>query len=387
MKSPEPNTSKISSLPIGCEERCPACPHRRLTQEESQIKKQEFLSRTLSKWADQIEPIQSMPPDQRWNYREKVCLKAEWVKDPNGNASSIWDFGVRIALHRSLHKSLDKKYEFVGIKKCPIHSDKIKNILQKLATQIPSPSQFPLHYIVISGSLVTFVLKSKTMPDRAFFKNIDFTSLGITGAYINLNPACGQRVFSSRGWVFIWGQPFASQNRLQYGPASFHQLIPKLSNHALQSSLNFFSIQPGDQILDLYSGIGISLALWESHGAQTLGIELNGESVACAKKNSLNSAILQGRISDRIPQIREWAAKNFHLFANPPRMGFEPGVLKIITRDLAPKKFIYQSCSPGTLARDLIFLTSNQYKVVKIMSYDFFPQTRHVEALCFLERN
>ena len=73
------------------------------------------------------------------------------------------------------------------------------------------------------------------------------------------------------------------------------------------------------------------------------------------------------------------------VFMDPPRAGSDKKFLDSLLR-LKPKKIVYISCNPETLARDLKHLTGNGYSVRQIQPVDMFPSTGHVEAVCLLSR-
>ena len=115
-------------------------------------------------------------------------------------------------------------------------------------------------------------------------------------------------------------------------------------------------------------------------------MELNGDAIACARINAPAAISLRGLCRDRIPQIEE-QARNYAevlLFVNPPRTGIEFEITDWIGQKLRPRRIAYLSCSAGTLRKDLDRLTAEGYLVEKIISYDFFPQTHHVETLVLL---
>jgi tRNA/tmRNA/rRNA uracil-C5-methylase (TrmA/RlmC/RlmD family) len=74
------------------------------------------------------------------------------------------------------------------------------------------------------------------------------------------------------------------------------------------------------------------------------------------------------------------------LYVNPPRTGLEDGIAEWITLFMKPVRMAYLSCSAGTLSRDLAILCKSEYYVDKIIPFDFFPQTIHVESLVLLKR-
>lgn len=209
--------------------------------------------------------------------------------------------------------------------------------------------------------------------------------MGIQGIYVNVNASAGQRVFlghwNSRSWRKVWGESTAvGPMGLRHGPQSFQQLIPVLYEDALAEARQWLKPGPGVSVLDLYTGVGASLRIWKEAGAHALGVELLGEAVGIA-----GSDILQGRVSERLPQIQAWLTGASVVFTNPPRTGMEPEVVEWLGKSARPSRIAYLSCSAGTLSRDLSKLENNAYLVRRIIPYDFFPQTQHVESLALLE--
>jgi tRNA/tmRNA/rRNA uracil-C5-methylase (TrmA/RlmC/RlmD family) len=367
-------------LQPGCQIQCPGCAHRGWALVRSENQKQSWLSTKLNPWVNQIERIRSPKNQYRWNYRNKTCLHAKWD-------GKKWIFG----LLKKDPKNWRAQPEIVDLSSCPVHTESVRKAVQILSELLPEPSVFPLVFLSISGSLLTFVLKSKAQPEVPV---LPWESLGFTGVFFNLNPSAGNRVFSSRGWKLIWGEEYGvqagEQGEFFYGPDSFQQLIPDLHQDALDEAEQYLNPGPLDGVIDLCSGVGRSLSLWKSRGAHTLGVELNGEAIRCAEKKIGKEICLRGRASERIPQLTKWIAdKNpvcLSIYANPPRLGLEPEVTQWITHIARPKKLAYLSCSAGTLARDLSILSNSGYLVRRIIPYDFFPQTHHVETLALLVR-
>jgi tRNA/tmRNA/rRNA uracil-C5-methylase (TrmA/RlmC/RlmD family) len=202
----------------------------------------------------------------------------------------------------------------------------------------------------------------------------------VEGFFLNLHPSAGDRVFASRGWQTLWGQGHA------HGPSSFQQLIPSLYAEALAQAASFLRPESDLDFLDLYCGVGASLAHWHP-SRRILGVEVHGESIGYARTSHPEAEFLQGRVEERIPQIESWRrSEEFLLFANPPRLGIEPVALRWVAERARPIRLAYLSCSPGTLAKDLSVLQGTGYDIHGIQPYDFFPNTHHVEALVLLSR-
>jgi 23S rRNA (uracil1939-C5)-methyltransferase len=366
-----------AKLREGCVESCPACPHRRLNLQESLFQKQQFLEKRLGEFACLLQPIRSVSEEQRWNYRKKVCLAAEH----NG---LHWNIGVR------------KKDKVIPIHDCPVHHEQINQNISLLSKVLPEPEKFPLAYLVQSGNQLTLVVKCRELPDLAWMTEQvkhELQKNGVEGVWLHMHPSAGKKIFGKGGWHLVFGKSrSATDENLVYGPLSFQQVLPALYNDSLEAASDFLSPANNHTIIDLYCGIGASLRKWTESGSESIGVELGGEALECAAINAPQAQLLRGKCSQRIPQLNEFMGNNnatgkeIVLYANPPRTGLEKDVIQWIALILKPKRMAYLSCSAGTLNRDLNYLCQTGFKVRKLIPYDFFPQTLHVENLALIEK-
>ena len=364
-------------IPIGCVSECRGCKHREWTMMKSLEQKHSFLSAKLSAWADVLEPVVSVTDEQRWGYRSKTSLNARW--DENG-----WHFGMM---------SRDKLIE---IPDCPLHKANVNNILRLLQKCLPKGQEFPLAYYVQSSAQVVLIVKSKNRVSTLWFnENVinELKGYGVEGFWLHYNPSAGRRLFEKTKWELLFGEKrLVDINGLVFGPGAFQQLIPSLYNQSLDVASNFFNNASNHSVVDLYCGTGTSMSRWSKSGYNVIGVEVGAESIECAKQNVPNATILRGACRQRVPQVRDWVKQQrdkgriVYLYANPPRTGIEQEVLDWIINEGIPSKIAYLSCSAGTLSKNLTFLTNNGYRVTRLVPYDFFPQTIHVECLALLEK-
>ncbi|HQH41338.1 MAG TPA: hypothetical protein PK825_06310 [Bacteroidales bacterium] len=364
-------------LPPGCNPGCPACTHREMPAQESLKQKEDFIKKTLSPWKDVVQPVTGPEEQKRLGYRNKVILHARYQE-------KRWMFGMI------------KRNEFVPVMECPVHAAGVNQVLLFLSQALPPPEEFPLAYYVQAGKQATLILKGKKLVkpewiDGEAEKVFAFNS--IDGLWIHCNPSAGRRLFEKTPMECVWGSPWSFDERnMQYGPRSFQQLIPGLYHASLREAFSWMRPDPDFAVIDLYSGTGNSLRYWTEAGSPTLGIELAGEAVTCARKNVPEAEVLRGKCSERIPQVEAWAeaqrtsGKKILLYANPPRTGIEPPVQDSITTTLRPSRIAYLSCSPGTLSKNLKILCERGYTVRRIVPFDFFPLTKHVECLALLDK-
>jgi 23S rRNA (uracil1939-C5)-methyltransferase len=361
-------------LPAGCEPTCHGCRHRSLDERASLAQKSSYLARALEPWADRIGPIEAPPSAQRLGYRDRVTLTAR----PSDAAG--WRFG------------LVRRDELIAIHDCPVHSARVRALVRLLAQRLPPGEQLPLAYLHVCGAQATLIVKARsvaTQPLADVLGNLPAT--GIEGCWLHLHPAAGRRLFARSGWQLLWGVPRSRDPQgLLHGPTAFAQAVPELHARSVASAREYLGPAPGDAVLDLYCGHGSSLREWIAAGAKTLGVELSGEAVELAASNAPGAAVLRGTCTARLPQIRSWWNQQPGrrlAYVNPPRSGLEPEVAYELATQLRPERVAYLSCSAGTLARDLEILESGGFGVERVVPYDFFPFTHHVEALVLLSRH
>lgn len=347
-----------------------------MNREESLIQKQQWVIRRLGAFADIVEPIISETEDQRWHYRNKVCLAADYI-------DSQWNIGVR------------RRDDVVPISNCPVHSYRVNQNIQLLTAVLPPKQYFPLSYFMQSGNQLTLVVKQRELPEMQWLTEDVIAQLSknsVDGFWLHMHPSAGKKVTGKGGWHLVYGQPRSTnENGLLYGPASFQQVLPELYEQSLKLATSFLAPEPGNHIIDLYCGIGASLREWIRAGATTYGVELSGEALECAAVNAPGTILLRGTCAQRIPQLNEFTANLLHqrkpvlVYANPPRTGLETEVSGWLARVLRPEKIAYLSCNAATLYRDLSIFSQNQFRVKSIIPFDFFPQTLHVEMLALIE--
>lgn len=142
----------------------------------------------------------------------------------------------------------------------------------------------------------------------------------------------------------------------------------------------------GGTALELFSGIGnLSLPLAPSFSSWT-GVERNALAVKNANYNAqANGVRAQFLCTEAIRALEQWRAEGKGcdlLLLDPPRQGALEELK--LALDLRPRKIVYCSCNPSTLARDLRLLLDNGYELEEIVPLDFFPQTYHIESVAFL---
>ncbi|HET7204576.1 MAG TPA: hypothetical protein VFI92_14530, partial [Steroidobacteraceae bacterium] len=332
---------------------------------------QRYLERALERWRDRLQPARSAGERARYGYRDRVTLTARWSDEAG------WRFGLM------------RRDELIAIPDCPVHTPRVNRVLALLRERLPAFEHLPLAYVHVAGAQATLIVKARSIVPTLLGPLLDgLAGTGLDGLWVHCHPAAGRRLFARSGWQLVWGRAESvGHGGLVHGPTSFQQLLPALHADSLATAARHLRPRTGNAVLDLYCGVGASLQAWTAAGAAALGIELGGDAVACARRNAPRATVLRGTCLQRLPQVREWwqASPGERVaYVNPPRSGLESDLLVAVAEELRPVRIAYLSCSAGTLARDLTVLEARGHAVDRIVPYDFFPGTHHVECLALL---
>lgn len=193
----------------------------------------------------------------------------------------------------------------------------------------------------------------------------------------------------------IYGQDFIRDKigslSFNISARSFFQVNTKQACKLYQTALDFAGLKGEEIVFDVYCGTG-TIALFLAQQAKTVyGFEIVAEAIEDAKANAANNNIgnvefVCGDVLKLMPQFVEKNICPEVIVLDPPRAGADKEILAMFGR-LAPKKIVYVSCNPSSLARDLEILEQLNYRTVKIRPVDMFPMTSSVESVTLLMRD
>jgi len=158
-------------------------------------------------------------------------------------------------------------------------------------------------------------------------------------------------------------------------PAAFFQVNPFQWENMLNIVESY--LEPGDTIIDLYSGVGFFIPVLKKYAKKVIGVESDGFSVTLAKR------AFPGVEFHKLAVEKFGFPEAEVVVLDPPRSGISKYVMKrILNRQY--KKIIYISCSPAAFSRDLKILRENGCQLTDMKILDLFPQTAHLETIaCF----
>jgi 23S rRNA (uracil1939-C5)-methyltransferase len=149
--------------------------------------------------------------------------------------------------------------------------------------------------------------------------------------------------------------------------------------------LQKLDLQGGETVLDLYAGVGLFTAFIAERAALVTSVESYPPAVTDADENLSdldNIDLIEGSVEDVLAELD---GPYDAAVIDPPRTGVEPRVLDLLD-ELAPRRIVYVSCEPATLARDAKRLAAKGYQLVDAQPVDMFPQTYHIECVAYFAR-
>ena len=173
-------------------------------------------------------------------------------------------------------------------------------------------------------------------------------------------------------------------------PLSFYQVNRDQAEILYRLAGEYASLQKEDTVLDLYCGTGTIGMTMASKAGKVIGVEVVPDAIEDAKANAVRNGVkniefICGDSAQAVQMLRKRGERPTVVVVDPPRKGCGLPVLEHIV-EIAPRKIVYVSCDPATLARDLKLLVKAGYCLQTLVPVDLFPRTAHVETVALLEK-
>ena len=194
--------------------------------------------------------------------------------------------------------------------------------------------------------------------------------------------------------INLWGEDhicdYIGKYKFNISPLSFFQVNPVQTEVLYNKALEYADLNGDEVVFDAYCGTGTITLFLSKNAKKVYGVEIIDQAIENAKINARennisNSEFFTGKSEEIIPRLIEDGIKPDVIVVDPPRKGCDTKLLKAIG-EASPKKVVYVSCDPSTLARDLKCLEELGYKTVEVQPVDMFPMTKHVENVALLVR-
>ena len=352
----EPSKKRVTSKCPYYEE-CGGCSLRHQTKEENLKFKKEKVENALKR-IGKIDALvdECIPCFKDDHYRNKVSFKVE---------------NDRIGFYA------EGTYQLVDVKYCLLAENKINDCLTVIRNYIKEHKNKIKNITIKHGNALDEVLIDIYSLSDKDIKILDYLTTNIN----NLKTV----IFNDK---VVYGTGYINQisNGLMFACSSksFFQVNDVQTEKLYQAALENAKLKNDDVVLDLYSGTGTISCITSSHVKKVIGIEIVEDAVLDAKQNlkinNINNVkFICGDVTKEVSKIKE---KIDVIIVDPPRRGIDRKAIAIMKK-IGPKKIVYVSCNPVTMARDLSYLT-DLYDVKKVTPVDMFPNTAHVECVTVL---
>ncbi|MFP4662268.1 MAG: 23S rRNA (uracil(1939)-C(5))-methyltransferase RlmD [Halanaerobiales bacterium] len=286
--------------------------------------------------------------------------------------------------HPLINRTVSTTLEILNDYNLTVYNEALhKGILRHLVVRVG---------ICTNQVLLTIVTLEKQLPFAdEISKRICKEIPEVVGVLQNINPEKTNVIMGSKDRLLSGKDYYIDYiGKIKYAISSrsFFQVNTLQTKKLYEQIVKFLALEGDETVLDAYCGIGsISLYIAGNTG-KVIGIEEVPEAIIDAEKNAEingidNCTFMTGKVEDELPLLIEEGIRPDLIVFDPPRKGLDQQVIDT-TITAKPRRIIYVSCNPATLARDLKMF-KEYYQVQKVQAVDMFPQTYHVESVVLLE--
>ena len=386
---------------------CGGCQLQHCSYEKQLLWKQEKVLNCLQRIGGfqdvAMEPILAM--DKPFYYRNKAQFPVGVDKDGNliagfyaSRTHSIIQNTDCVIQHPCNREIVETVLQFMRDYNIPAYNEKDHlGMVRHILTRVGVNTGEVMVCLVINGSFLPEAeeLKNRLLSCRLTGKNGN-PELIMKSICININKEKTNVILGQKVKV-IYGDGFIKDKIgniiYQISPLSFYQVNPEQTKKLYDTVLEFADLQGGEVVWDLYCGIGsISLFLAQK-AAKVCGVEIVPEAIEDARKNAAlnhfsNTEFFVGAAEEVVPEQygkSEGRLKADVVTLDPPRKGCDEKLLETVV-GMEPKRIVYVSCDPATLARDLRYLCDRGYEIQRVRACDMFGMGYHVETVCLLSK-
>ena len=369
--------------------KCGGCQYLAIPYETQLREKQKQVDKLLSEFAPVDSIIGMKNP---FHYRNKIHAVLHHKK--NGVISGIYEKGT--------HKVLP-------VESCLIENQRADAIIQtirkliisfKLTVYNEDTGYGLLRHVLIrtgyhSGQILVVLVTAQAMfPSRKnFVTALRKAHPEITAIVQNINEKQTSMVLGERE-IELYGKKYIEdtlcEKTFRISPKSFYQINSVQTEILYETAIRYAGLTGTERILDAYCGIGTIGIIAGDRAKEVIGVELNKDAVKDARINARANRMdnISFYQNDAGKFMTELAAQKIEIdvvFMDPPRAGSDKAFMDSVA-ELGPKRVVYISCNPVTLARDLKYMSTRGYRVERITPVDMFPMTEHVETVVLLQR-
>ncbi|WP_243550164.1 23S rRNA (uracil(1939)-C(5))-methyltransferase RlmD [Priestia megaterium] len=249
-------------------------------------------------------------------------------------------------------------------------------------------------YGLVTGEImVVIVTRTAELPNKKrIIEDIIEAVPNVKSIVQNVNSKRTNVILGNQTSV-LWGEEYIydyiGDVKFAISAKSFYQVNPEQTKVLYDKALEYADLTGEETVIDAYCGIGTISLFLAQKAKKVYGVEIVPEAIEDAKRNAElngihNAEFAVGEAEVVIPNWYKQGIKADVIVVDPPRKGCDEALLNTII-DMKPKKVVYVSCGPATLARDLAILEKGGYETVEVQPVDMFPHTTHVENVAVLK--
>jgi 23S rRNA (uracil1939-C5)-methyltransferase len=375
-------------------EQCGGCQLQHLKYEQQLIEKQDIVLQSLERHTklnlDEIEVRPMIGMEDPWAYRNKSSFQVGVQKGKvlaglyGLNSHKLINIEQCAVQHGATTDATLKVRQILQDLHIPIYNEKTrKGIVRTIVTRVGIQS---------NELQVVLITTQRDLPKKELLiREITNRLPGVKSIVQNINGERTSLIFGKET-ATLAGSDFIQETlgdlQFELSARTFFQLNPVQTIRLYDEVKAAAGLTGVEKVVDAYCGVG-TIGLWVAGQAREIrGMDIIPESIEDAKKNAARHGIkhatyVTGKAEEWLPKWTKEGWRPDVVIFDPPRTGLDGSLLQTLLK-VKPKKIVYVSCNPSTLARDIQTLSS-KYKVEYIQPVDMFPQTAHCEAVSLLE--
>lgn len=383
--------------------RCGGCQIQQLDYQKQLEYKQQKVKNCIERIGGiteyEMEPILGM--EDPYFYRNKSQYPVGYNKEGEivmgfyaGRTHSIIDSNRCFIGDKSNERILEIIRAFLRQEKISIYEEEThKGLLRHILIRVGFTSRQVMVCFVINGSKIP---KQEELTKQLLAYNKEQEDYQITSICYNVNQEKTNVILGNQV-IPVYGEPWIIDQigliKYQISPLSFYQVNPIQTKKLYELALDYADLHGEEIVWDLYCGIGTISLFLAQRAKKVYGVEIIPQAIEDAKRNAdlnqiTNAEFFVGAAEEVLPakyKESHGAMKADVIVVDPPRKGCELSLLETVTK-MEPKRIVYVSCDPATLARDLKYLTEEGYELKKVRAVDQFPHSVHVETVCLMSK-
>ena len=241
--------------------------------------------------------------------------------------------------------------------------------------------------------LVCLVCNGETLPKVDALLSRLQKIPGFTTLVLSVNRSRGNAVLGNR-FVTLYGPGYIEDTlcglNFRLSPRSFYQVNHHQAQRLYETAISLAGITKNDTVLDLYCGVGTITLAMASAAGKVIGVEVVPQAVEDARDNARrngieNAEFFCGDAGQAALELEKNGVRPDVVVVDPPRKGLNADTIEALHR-MAPRRIVYVSCDPATLARDVALLKERGYALQSATAADLFPRCSHVETVVLLSK-